>query len=185
MSEEGYTLVEMLVALMIIGFATAALLTGVGVIGRQQAAAVGLLSDVQALRDARTHLELLLSRAAAIRVRDAGHFTGESAGFHFPCGASADCSAQLRDGREGLTLVLDDGAPRSLALRRTGPAHFLYQGRLSESAAWPPADLPPDNLRAISIVTTASGPANPVVVARIWPEQPAQCAFDVISQDCQ
>lgn len=190
MNEAGYTLTEMLTALAMIGLAMGGLSAGLGVLGRLQADDARTVADLNAARVAHGGVMNVLDGEGPFRSRDAAGFKGDAGGFHFPCGDGATCDVRLaQDGAGCPRLDVTDAkaVQRRFRIPGAGPLAFSYVGTLGPSAAWPPEDLERQALRAVTLRRATSGPgAQPdVFEARVWREQPADCAFDVLIQDCR
>ncbi len=182
----GYTLIEMLAALAIIGLAFGGLTMGVGVIGNAQSSLVAVLSHDQAVRTAQTEIEHILLRHGAYRAQDAAKFTGATDQFTFDCGGAEPCQVALEDEAKGLAVLVrrQGGVVDRAELGKVGPARFLYQGSKGQSATWPPGGTDRQALKSIVLVRDADD-QKPLFVAQAWLEQPLQCDFDVILQDCR
>jgi len=183
-SEAGYTLVETLASLVMIGLAMGGLTLGVQVLSRAQWSVSADQARAQAARDAQVTLEQVLSAQGAVRSVDPERLTGDGAGFQFACDQAAPCRVSLVDDPAGVGVTLETpgAASRRFALRQPGPAKLSYQGSLGASAVWPPTGPQRQVLRAISLVSE-NGRA--LLGVRLWAEQPADCAFDVVLQDCR
>ncbi len=188
MRDAGYTLAEMLAALMIVGLAIGGLSAGLGVLGRLQSMNARAVGALQATHIAQVGLRDLLSSAGPFRALDVNGLQGDAAGLQFPCGA-ARCRARLlppAGGGARLELTAANGRVRTMDLRDPGPLAFSYVGGLGPSPTWPPAGGERQALRAVSLLRRPNGSAaEPVLEARIWREQPAACDFDVVMQDCR
>jgi hypothetical protein len=183
MSDDGYTLVETLGALMITGLAIGGLTAGVQVMSEQQRR-LGLgLRETTAERRVQASFDRLLDGQGPFRSHEPQRFTGGPAAFDFECGADAPCAARLASEDAKLVLHLDAGSGDvGLPLQRSGTAQFRYEGSLGVSDVWPPAMPERQALRSITVV----GPDGAVLAqARVWREQPADCAFDPVMQDCR
>jgi prepilin-type N-terminal cleavage/methylation domain-containing protein len=185
MNDAGYTLIEVLAAMVMIGLAVAGLLGAVQVMGQQQWRAAGTMADNESQRRAAYRLEDLLGRSAPFRSADPSGLSGDGSGFVYDCGGPAPCRITLGTAALGSTITATDraGGVEALPLRRPGPSTLLYQGRHGASPAWPPSGGVADTLRAVMVMDP--GDPTPIVVARVWPEEPRTCQFDVISQDCR
>jgi prepilin-type N-terminal cleavage/methylation domain-containing protein len=185
--EQGYTLVEMLAAMAILGLAIGGLAESVHAIGRAQAHAAAALREDQALGQARRSLERLLAAAGPFRADDPDAFDGGGRQLSFACG-QARCAARLNG--SVLRVRGEAGAGADVPLPEGRRARFLYvdsRGRTSE--AWPspdPARLDrPSRLAAVSIVA-AGGPAAPALAtAALLVDEPVDCAFDAVGGDCR
>lgn len=183
MSDAGYTLVETLAALAMIGLALGGLAVSVGVLGKGQRATNEAVADLQASRRAELLLSDALQRGAPFRSADVGALVGDGASMEFACGDAKPCRADLRTGDKGLSLHLEtaDGA-KDLPLRQAGPAHFQYGGVQDIGDVWPPASGARQALQGVSL-NRADGA--PILSVRLWVEQPETCVFDTVIQDCR
>jgi hypothetical protein len=187
MKDDGYTLVEALAALFMIGLAIGGLIEGVHVLGRLQAAATGSVRDGRNLRQANQGLARLLARGGPF-LSDGKTLTGDASEMNFPCGQGPECSARLVESGGALE-VLEDGAVvgRYRLAGATG-AQFVYGGATAEGAIWPPSGATlagRQALRSVAIVEPTRTGAEPLAYVRLWSEQAQDCQFDVISQDCR
>lgn len=177
----GYTLPEMLVALVLAGLATAGLAFTtrnlVRADGRVQTAAAGL----RGLARLESDLGGTLRRSGPFG-EGAGfvRLEGDSQRLSFDCGAGARCGAEIGSGGR-LTVLRSDGVSRNLALggRQSPTWRFVsaLDGRVA--AQWPPADRP-DRLGAVVLF----GAAGPLAVFPTVVEQPARCNFDARLHAC-
>lgn len=185
MSEAGYTATEALAALAILGLAVGGLTGGLKVIGVGQLATGRKVAEADTVRTVSAELAGLVRGRGPFRSDVGEAFAGDERGFSFPCGAG-QCVAQLTD--TGLRLSQPNQAPRVVALSRPAELRFRYQGSWSQAAAWPPATpLPPapqwQVLRTILLAHQGSDEA--VTAVHIAEEQPADCEYDGILQDCR
>ncbi len=185
MRDAGYTLVEVLVALMMIGLTVSGLMGAMRVIGLYQSSATGALHKAQRGRQAEAALAGLLQNQGPFSA-DEGGFTGDSHGFSFDCHEAVLCAARMAEGPHGgAQLVLsDEGHVRALDLADSASAHFLYVGQGGVADQWPRPDAVKDRLRAISL-WSAAGDGRPVATVRLWREQAQTCVFDPISRQCR
>lgn len=187
MSEAGYTLVETLTALSMVGLAMGGVAAGMQVIGRQQLLASNVVAADQKMRAAQARLEDLFRRGEPYRSHEADRFMGQSAAVQFACGAAATCEARLAPVAEGVQLhVMDaEGREHETPLAAEGGARFLYQGSLTTSAVWPPVEPGRQALRAVLVVTPSETGEIALLHARLWAEQPRRCDYDPILRDCR
>ena len=182
-ADHGYTLIEALAALAIISLALGGLTVAVTTTAHGQARIGARIAQANALRAGEVGLERALQAGGAYRARDPASFRGDAKGFNFECRAGG-CRVDLAETRSGLALSLTEGARvRSLPLRTAGPAHFVYQG-VEATGAWPPSGDAKPPLRAVLLVRD-DGQDTPILAAKVWRDQPADCAFDVVMQDCR
>lgn len=179
MNDGGFTLPEMLVALMLAGIAMGAVAAGAHI----TSVAGGRLQTLHATSLALTRFEGLAGAA----LRDAGPFSTEVAATRlsgdgrqavFDCG-QRQCSLDFAVGSLGFT----EGSEG----RRAFATPVLSQLRLGyisaldgrEQDRWPPADR---SDRLAALVVEDGG--RPVTVLAVGREQPAECVFDVALSGC-
>lgn len=179
MNQDGYTLTEMLAALLMIGLAVVGLAQAVRLLGSAQATVSDRLREAQALRAAEGNLSAMLSEGGPYRSSDRT-FAGDSASMTFACDAPAPCSAALKGAGGDTELRLRQGESERAFLIPAPDARFVYESDTS-SQIWPPNG-PRQVLRAVHLVSASE---EPVFTSRVWAEQPAECAFDSISRDCR
>jgi prepilin-type N-terminal cleavage/methylation domain-containing protein len=191
MSQDGYTLTEMLAALVMIGLAIGGLTEGMRSLGLIQGSTGRVLADDRALRATHQTLDRLVAGQGPFTTGDPRGFVGQADRFSFDCDGSAPCTAALAPapGGERLSVSGPSGATTAVVLRGLASVRFSYEGTRSVDGVWPPAPTSgpaqPQTLRAITLLGgTAAGEA-PITRARIWAEQPSDCAFDIIGQVCR
>lgn len=194
MSEAGYTLTEMLAALLMIGLAVGGLTEGAQVVARIQASAGRGVAEGARLRAADQGLRRLLAGRGPFTSANAetGGLAGDARAFDFDCGGSGRCGARLAAtaplgvararGKPGDTVVFtgEHGATRAFA---PASARFLYIGERTRGEVWPPADGASDTLREVVLRDPAGGAAP--AQARLWTEQGLDCVYDAIAQACR
>ncbi|HLZ77172.1 prepilin-type N-terminal cleavage/methylation domain-containing protein [Phenylobacterium sp.] len=188
MNDDGYTLVETLVALAILALAVGGVTSGLSVFERQQQRVARQVSDTQALRSVQASLERLLATQGPDRSDQPTQLAGSETSLQFNCGGGQPCQAQLIAPAAPASLALqlsDNGQVRQLALNTTGPAHFSYESELGVSTTWPPPGNVRQHLRTIAIIRDGDGAPASLVRARLWQEEPVTCVFDVVSGDCR
>ena len=185
MNDHGYTLAEMLAALVMIGLAVGGLTMGVRVIGHGEAQVAHATTEGGNLRTLQDALSTLLNNAGPFRTKDNATFQGAGSAFSFICSAPTPCSASLTKSGEEMALQVRrmDGSAARFGIVDSGPMHFEYVGSQSRNQNWPPPPPISDVLRSVELVRDADGAA--IASTRIWREQPADCAFDPISGDCR
>jgi prepilin-type N-terminal cleavage/methylation domain-containing protein len=190
MNEAGYTLTEMLVAMAMIGLTMGGLASGLAVLGRLQADDARAVADLNAARTAHGGVMNVLDGEGPFRSRDTAAFKGDAGGFQFSCGDAATCTVRLaQDGSGHPRLDVTDAkaVQRRFRLPGEGPLAFTYIGALGPNESWPPSGQARQILRAVNL--RRAGPAShsepDLFEARVWREQPADCAFDVLIQDCR
>lgn len=185
MNDHGYTLAEMLAALVMIGLAVGGLTMGVRVIGHGEAQVARATTEGGSLRTLQAALNALLDNAGPFRTKDNATFRGAGAAFSFPCNAPKPCGAALTQSGEETVLQVRraDGNAARFKTAGSGPLHFEFVGSQSRNQNWPPPPPISDVLRSVVLVRDNDGAA--IASTRIWREQPADCAFDPISGDCR
>jgi prepilin-type N-terminal cleavage/methylation domain-containing protein len=183
MTDDGYTLAEMLAALAILGMAMGGLGLVANLIARQQLAA------------SRIHTRLVDDRAADralglwLTEQDAATLAGDDRRLSATCG-DAVCSARLETDKSRTVLVLQgrSGPARRLRLRQRD-VRFGYTDGLGETAAWPrPGEAAANDPRPAApraVLLGVRGRAAPLAVARVWTREPRDCQFDAIVGACR
>lgn len=178
MSDEGYTLAEMLAALTILGLAIGGLGLVTNVISRQQWTANQI------------HARLVEDRAADqglgrwLAGLDASELSGAARSLSAPCGAGT-CRARVEgEGRRTL-LVLDNGAGtvRRLPLRQSNPRFsFIHLG--GSAPAWPlSSGEESSTLKAVRLSDPDA--IVPTALARAWTLESRDCQFDAVAGACR
>ena len=188
MTDDGYTLAEMLVALVVIGLTVGGLTEGVRAIGRLQDSTGRALADGRRLDQIGEGLDRLMDDRGPFASTGASLFQGLASGFSFPCGGPSPCGAVLAPAQGGISLRLaePDGSSRVFNLPGVQAARFTYAGTLTYGPTWPAASQEPQTLRTIGLVaTTAAGGDTPVASVRLWAEQGPDCVYDAISRACR
>lgn len=186
MSDAGYTLAEMLAALMVIGLAFGGLAQGAAVVGRMQGGATRTVHQAAASADLARALDDVAGSSGPFVSDGRGAFAGVPDAFGFDCADGARCGASLASASDGAWLTLARGLQQKrLRLPAGGSAHFVYVDDVGSSSRWPVAGGTPRMLRSISL-EVGSG-ANEVLLAqtRLWIEEPPQCVFDSVAQGCR
>lgn len=185
MSDDGYTLAEMLAALAILGMAMGGLGVVASLVARQQLAAN------------RIHLRLVDDRAADraltlwLDQQDAGTLNGDARGLSATCGP-ATCEARLAADRKRTVLILRgrSGSARRLRLRHSD-VRFSYVGDQGVVSAWPRTDVSVGEVGEVgggaprAVLLTAVGATAPLAVARAWGREARDCQFDAIIRACR
>lgn len=186
--QDGYTAAEALAALAILGLAMGGLTTSMGLITASQTKARARVEQSVFERAADQRLERLIARDAPFRSDQTTHLVGARSALEVDCGDGRRCAARI----ENDALIIRDGRGEETRLRLPdGEApSFRYIGSYSASDLWPPAPLPPpapawQTLNAIAIVSKNEVGERPLVVAKIWRQQRADCEYDVVIQDCR
>jgi prepilin-type N-terminal cleavage/methylation domain-containing protein len=174
MTDDGYTLAEMLAALAILGMVMGGLGLVANLIARQQ------------LASNRIHMRLVEDRAAdrALTVwlaeQDFETLRGDDRRLWAACGQTM-CSARLEPDKQRTVLILQarSGPARRLRLRRND-VRFGYLDGDGAVAAWPRS-----GATTGAVLLTAHDRAVPLAVARIWAREPRDCQFDAIVGACR
>jgi len=187
MTDRGYTATEALAALAIIGLAMGGLASGMQVIGRAQSAISATVVRAGSIRAASLRLDQLFADEGPFRSDQPANFQGDGAAFSFTCGTSR-CGARLQDA--SLVVTRQDGSSQSVPLPADAKPKFLYGGSQQTTENWPPPPLPSpappwETLQFVTLGDAKSGQAAPLVVSRLWVQQPANCDYDAIIQDCR
>ncbi len=186
MNEDGYTLVEMMAALAMIGLAIGGVAESAHAVKLIQTATVRSLGQDQTLARAQRGLARLFESEGPFRSDDAVAFTGGAAAFDFDCGAPARCGASLSPHGDDTTLTLagPGGSHDRVVLRGLRGASFAYHDLEGQRAAWPPSGQR-RSLRSVTLASASSPQATAIATARVWVEQAPDCAFDPIMEDCR
>jgi len=187
MSEAGYTLTETLAAMAVIGLAMGGLSLGMQVLGGQQGAVGATVLKAQEVRAAQAWLEGRLADHGPYRAHEAGRLAGTADTVAFDCGAAADCvlSFEYHERGRRLKVFRGQGEPVSYRLPTRGPTRFVYRGAGEIELAWPPVGGTRQALRSISLLQGEPGREAAVFEARVWTEQPLDCAYDPVIEDCR
>jgi len=182
MNDHGYTLPDTLAALAILSLSVAAATSGFAVLAKANIATDVSAANAVGLKRASLLLDQLLAQAGPFNNRVSGLEGGRSR-FTVPCEA-APCGARLDTDAKGVRLVIYRGgqADRTVKLA-TQRARFAYFGSLTSGEVWPQVTDERQRLRSVGVIDETAG--MPLAVATLWIEQPAQCAFDVVAQDCR
>lgn len=187
MSEAGYTLTETLAAMAVISMAIGGYALGVQVISGEQGAVGATVRNAQATRAAQTWLERRFAERAPYRAADADRFSGSADSFHFDCGGPAPCDVEVKAGESGRSLTIFKGAGEPIVFRlpTAEPARFVYRGSGEGLSTWPPASGAHEALASVSLLQGEGVHQRALFEARIRLEQPLDCRFDTITQDCR
>lgn len=186
--DDGYTAAEALAALAILGLAMAGLTTSMTLIGAGQKKARDQLEQATLERVADDRLGRLLAINAPYRSDQSRRLVGGASDFEVDCGAGARCAARLETGH--LIVRGADGREAQFSLPHGEAPHFVYLGSYGSSDVWPPRPLPPpapawQSLNAVLVQSRVGQKDKPLVVAKIWRQQRADCEYDVVIQDCR
>jgi hypothetical protein len=184
-TQDGYTLAEVLAALFMVGLAIGGLTMGAQVIGRGQAAAMRNLDDEKARRMADTALIDLLSGRGPF-LSSARELQGDGLQFRVACESSAPCGGRISTDGSGVRLDVTgpDGQSR-FRFARLRRARFIYVGTEGAGPDWPRVSPRTEKLRALVVLGEGSAGEDPVASVRLWREQPVSCQFDPVLQDCR
>lgn len=174
MNDDGYTLVEMLVALVLAGLAVSVMSTTARIVSRTE-------GQQRAMHVTSVSLGRL-TNAVGEALRAAGPFA--SAGFvGSPEQAAFDCGEGrcALDASPAMLRFGVDGAQRSYAVPRVKHPSLSYVSAVDgrASATWPPADR---GDRLAMVVVADSG--KPIVNLPVGREQSSSCVFDVSAKGC-
>lgn len=178
MSDDGYTLVEMLVAMLIIGLAIGGVAESTRVLGLIQSRTVHSADAAMSTHAAEAALDALFNDHGPFPSDVATGLAGQPRRLTFPCQGGV-CRAAIRDVPQGsaLDLNLPHGAAKQVLLTSLRRLSFNYVDAKGTGAMWPPVN-PKDwrLLRAVSI-TDGTGSANPpLALTRLWLEQEPGCS---------
>jgi prepilin-type N-terminal cleavage/methylation domain-containing protein len=186
MGREGYTLVEMLVALVILSLAFGGLFQAVHVIGGIQAAASRAIALSRLEGAPQSGLDRLLDDQGPFFSNAPDALTGTSSAFSFPC-SGALCTARV-DTLEGLSRleIGRHGLGRSVtALPSIGRASFQYIGEQTVSETWPPPKVRGERLVRIVLLDHRPNGVAPLASVRLWRAQLRDCSYDPIALACR
>ena len=181
MTDEGYTLAEMLAALAILGMAVGGFGLVTSLIARQQLAANRVSTRLAEGRAAERALVLWLAD------QDPLTLNGDDRRLSATCGPTT-CTARLEADKSRTMLILQgrSGATRRLRLRQPR-VQLGYSDNLGRATVWPRPGSDEGGARPLApraIVLVAANNA-PLAVARIWPREPRDCQFDAIAGACR
>ena len=185
MSEDGYTLVEMLAALAILGLALAGMAESVHALMLVQTSSARSISDRAATDRVRRGLVHLVAGQGPFRSKDVSGLSGDRTALGFDCGDGAKCGARLSASGPGARLDLwgPGGWRDAVRLHVPGGARFAYGDADGFSEGWPPATTRTRRLTAIAVVSVTGG--EPIALVRLWRDQGLDCQFDPILEDCR
>lgn len=183
MSDEGYTLVEMLAALLIIGLAVGGLSQAMRVIGLTQSATARAISEERERQTIDRRLEGLVAQRGPFISDETDGAAGRQDEFTFDCGRASPCSIRLSAGGKGERVAIGPAAPTVLA--KADDLVLVYGGERTLSDTWPPANSQQQTLHWLALVGGPQDQPSPVAVARLWREEAPDCVFDLIAQACR
>jgi prepilin-type N-terminal cleavage/methylation domain-containing protein len=181
MTDDGYTLAEMLAALAILGMAVGGLGLVTSLIARQQLAAHRISIRLAEERAADRALGLWLAD------QDPASLSGDDRRLSAACGP-AICTARLEADRLRTVLILQGRSRAVRRLRLRQPRlRFSYSDGLGQVAVWPQPGKDEEGAKAAVPRTLVLAAANdiPLAVARVWPREPRDCQFDAIAGACR
>jgi prepilin-type N-terminal cleavage/methylation domain-containing protein len=184
MKDEGYTLVEMLVAIAIIGLAFGGLSESAKVVSMLQAGAGKASADASARDTAQRDLNRFLADTGPFLSTGAGSFIGKAGGFSFDCGNGATCQAQIQSGAGKTWLVTSVAGQPGISVRVPAGAQFRYVDVSGQQAIWPTAEVEPTQLHSISLID-ADAYGFPIATTRLSVDERPGCVFDVVAQGCR
>lgn len=181
MSQDGYTLTEMLVALVLAGLAMAGASGAVRVLSQSQMRVVKVQAEASSLRLLDREIPAMLAHAGPFETSIPRSLVGTRSDAKFPCDGKI-CSITIRQSKPGVNIVLGQSSrTRTVSLPRRNAVTLNYisalDGRGTEE--WPPRDRP-DRLGAIALMDGAT----PLAVGDLVIGQPAACAFDARTGSC-
>ena len=187
MRDAGYTLSECLAALAILSLASLGVLRCVQLLADAHLREARSAASAKDLREAQSMMDQLLGAAGPFRSHQPERFAGAAQAFSFACDREVPCQVSLVEDRGEVALRIDEPPKhgRALRLHAAGPAHFIYRGALGPSDVWPPPRPERQALRAVAVVSDGAGDERALLQSTIWAEQPADCAFDPVLQDCR
>lgn len=181
MTDDGYTLAEMLAALAILGMAMGGLGLVTSLIARQQLAANRVSVRLMEDRAAERALTLWLAE------QDAATLAGDDQKLSAACGPAA-CTARLQPEGRRTVLILQalSGSARRLRLHRPD-VRFGYRDGRGEVVVWPRTDSDDGDVKDVTPRAIVLATANKTVlaVARPWPRERRDCQFDAIAGACR
>ena len=180
--DDGYTLTEMLAALLIIGLTTGGLVEGGYAISRLQATSAKRVQAFTAARSTQARFAALMDGRGPFR--SAGSFDGEGETFSFACGEHT-CGASLEDAGAVTTLQLRTPAVVDVHLANALSPRFAYVGSGPAQDTWPPRHGEPQRLKAILLLSGGPGREHALASAPVWRQEEAACRFDAIAKDCR
>lgn len=172
--DSGYTLVEMLAALAVIGMTFGGLSAGISVLARNQTAATTRIGSSENLIASQASLE-----AALTWVKSGDILAGTTRRLELKCSRGDRCEAAggLKDGPVSL---IRTGGDRVEGIAATGyDFGYVTSGGLAQT--WSAEG--DDRLLAIVLRSNLSGAA--VAVMRFRQEQSFRCEYDVVIASCR
>lgn len=163
MSEGGYTLVEMLAALAILGLSITATVAAVSMVGKLQGRAASTAASSEQSGALSSALETSFRGRGPFASAGAVPLGGTATAIDFACGLTR-CSLRYTGGARPRLEVMGPGERRRLSA--PGGLAFRYLGSRTSGDHWPP-DNPTDWQRLDAIELVDRG-ARPVAITRLW-----------------
>jgi prepilin-type N-terminal cleavage/methylation domain-containing protein len=174
--DRGYTLAEMLAALMIVGLVIGGVAGGVTAAARLQRQGAERARAAESAAALANGLTALLREQGPFSSAGGVKLAGDRRGFSFACAGGGACSAAVgRGGRAASILLVGPG--RNATIRWPGwvAPTFEYIGSKTTGDHWPP-DNPTDWQRLRAVAVTDAGSDVPLATVRIWVEAPSEGA---------
>lgn len=156
-ADDGFTLTETLMALLVVSLALAGILTATSMVARSNANSARHLADDREIDGLVKKLRLLVPDNAP-----ANHVVGNVSSVAVDCGASR-CRFSLPDGRYSLA--------------------YVGQGLVHKS--WPSATMADGNEARLEALILQDEDKKTVGVVKLSVEQSISCQFDMISRTCR
>lgn len=181
MTDDGYTLAEMLAALAILGMAVGGLGLVTNLIVRQQMAANGVSVHLSEGRAADRALGLWLAE------QDLATLNGNDQQVSAACGSTI-CFARLEADKARTVLIMQGRSRAERRLRLRQPRlRFGYSDSLGQVAVWPRPTSDEGEAKSLTpqAIVLATENKAPLAVARVWSREPRDCQFDAIVGACR
>ncbi len=168
MDDRGYTLAEMLVALMIVGLALGGMTGGMIAVSRLQKQGAGHASSAERAAALANGLDQLIRGKGPFSSSGKVDLVGNRDGFRFDCAEGPWCSAELGADKSGEVLQVNTlHEVRDVRLPKRETAGFEYIGSKTTGDHWPP-DNPTDWQRLKAIALVGPGGASPLASVHLW-----------------
>jgi prepilin-type N-terminal cleavage/methylation domain-containing protein len=161
--DAGFTLTEMLVALLIISLSMAGLLAAVKLVSRYDQRLVAARNEARDVKTFAANLETQLLTRQPI---EDNRIDGDGKTLGYPCDAS------IQRGVHDCHLSVPQGE-----------LSFISQGETLNS--WPIQNLKPGETRRLEAVIWRSAAGKTLAIVKLPVEQGADCQFDMISRTCR
>ena len=191
---DGYTLAEMLAALLIVGLTMGGLAGAGFLVGRLQLGAAKAAHGAEAAGEVQARFSGLLEGQGPYTADADDLLQGDADSFSFAC-REASCGASVAERGDIAVLTLRTPARSDIKLGATHAPHFLYVSARGEQDSWPPEgeddrdgaarDGQPQHLTAILLASQDGEGLHPIASARVWRQEPPGCRFDVIAKACR